>query len=126
MNDLCERMRLLQQDRRANVNLLEANKAANAEEIRVLREDNKQLRMKLTCLQKNHTINHGGKYQSDGLRKELLRAKTEHDSLRVLSEKHKKQLTKVKDAIKNCELEARRPNHDDSPLSRRIRTLKNR
>ena len=53
VNDLSERMRLLQQDRLASLNLTEAKIAINAEEITALRENNKQSRLKLTNLQKN-------------------------------------------------------------------------
>ena len=53
VEDLRERMRLLQGDRRANIDILEANKAANKEEIRRLREDNKDLRVKIAQVQRS-------------------------------------------------------------------------
>ena len=51
IEDLRERMRLLQQDRRANVDLLESNKTTNTEETRYLREENKELRIRVSQLQ---------------------------------------------------------------------------
>ena len=39
-------------DRKANVDVLEANKAANKEEIKRLRDENKELRQKLALLQR--------------------------------------------------------------------------
>jgi hypothetical protein len=45
-------MRMLQGDRKANIDVLEANKLANKEEIRKLREDNKEFRQKLASLQR--------------------------------------------------------------------------
>eukprot|EP00581_Thalassiosira_minuscula_P030604 CAMPEP_0183778638 /NCGR_PEP_ID=MMETSP0739-20130205/51922_1 /TAXON_ID=385413 /ORGANISM="Thalassiosira miniscula, Strain CCMP1093" /LENGTH=67 /DNA_ID=CAMNT_0026021069 /DNA_START=88 /DNA_END=287 /DNA_ORIENTATION=- len=50
VDDLRDRMRLLQQDRRANIDLLEANKVANGNEVRSLKEDNKKLRARLSNL----------------------------------------------------------------------------
>ena len=44
VEDLRERMRMLQNDRRANIEVLEANKSANKEEIKDLRETSKELR----------------------------------------------------------------------------------
>ena len=39
-------------DRRANFDILEANKNSNRDEIKRMREENKELRMKLTQLQR--------------------------------------------------------------------------
>ena len=52
VEDLRERMRMLQNDRRANIEVLEANKAANKEEIKDLRDTSKELRQKLAQLQR--------------------------------------------------------------------------
>ena len=126
VDDLRERMRLLQQDRRANVDILEANKASNAEEIRSLREENKGLRTKLKQLKKSPDLSQGGPQEVTSLKKEVISLRTEFDSLRVSSGKHKKELNKLKDDLKVCELEARRPSQENSPLSRQIRMLENR
>ena len=52
VEDLRERMRMLQNDRTANIDVLEANKSANKEEIKRLRGDNKEFRQKLAQLQR--------------------------------------------------------------------------
>ncbi len=52
VEDLRERMRMLQNDRTANIDVLEANKGANKEEIKKLRGDNKDFRQKLAQLQR--------------------------------------------------------------------------
>ena len=52
VEELREKMRMLQGDRKANIDVLEANKSANKEEIRKLREDNKEFRQKLASLQR--------------------------------------------------------------------------
>ena len=52
VEELRERMRMLQSDRTANVDVLEANKTANKDEIKRLRGDNKDLRQKLAQLQR--------------------------------------------------------------------------
>ena len=43
-------MRLLQGDRRANIEIIQANKDANRDEIKRLRDDNKEIRMKVMDL----------------------------------------------------------------------------
>ena len=52
VEDLRERMRMLQGDRKANIDILEANKAANRDEIKRLREENKGLRLNLSQMQR--------------------------------------------------------------------------
>lgn len=52
VEELRERMRMLQSDRKANIDVLEANKSANKEEIKKLRDDNKEFRQKLASLQR--------------------------------------------------------------------------
>ena len=70
VEDLRERMRLLQGDRKANVDVLEANKSANKEEIKRLRDENKELRQKLALLQrtsaKDEENNSRGRQSSAG------------------------------------------------------------
>ena len=43
---------ILEGDRKANIDVLEANKAANKEDIKRLRDENKELRQKLALLQR--------------------------------------------------------------------------
>lgn len=127
VEDLRERLQLLQKDRRANVDLLETTKLNNAEEIKNLREENKELRSKLTRLHKSFTSSkQQGKNELSTLRKEVLGRRAEYDSLRVTSGKRKRELSKLRDEAKACELEATQPNQDDTPLARQIRLLENR
>ncbi len=126
VDELRERMHLLQQDRRANVDLWEANKAANTDEIRSLRDENKTLRTRVAQLQKNLASDNGNQQELAAMRKELLNMKSEYDSLKVTSNKHKQQLAKLNDDKNTCELESKRPNQEDGPLSRKIRMLENR
>ena len=120
VDDLRGRMRLLQQDRRANVDLLESNKSSNSDEIRFLREENKKFRLKLTQLQKQLSIDHGDKHELATFQREALHLRTEFDSLKVVSNKHVVELRKLKDEARVCELEAKKPHLDDEPLSKRI------
>lgn len=124
VDDLRDRMRLLQQDRRANVDLLETNKGSNTEEIRSLRDDNKNLRLKLTQLQK--TTERGGQHELVTFQREALHLRTDYDSLKVISNKHKAEMNKLQDEAQVCELEARKPRQDGGPLSRKIRMLENK
>jgi len=107
VDDLRVRLQLLQKDRRANVDLIETTKVNNAEEIGKLREENKELKAKLTKLHKTFTSSkHQGKNELSTLRKEVLRRRAEYDSLKVASSKRKRELIKLKDEAKACELEA--------------------
>ena len=45
-------MRLLQGDRRANIEIIQANKDANRDEIKRLRDENKEIRMKIANIQR--------------------------------------------------------------------------
>ena len=52
IEDLKERMKMLQNDRKSNIDILESNKVSNKEEIKRLRDENKDLRQKFANLQK--------------------------------------------------------------------------
>ncbi len=126
VDDLRLRMRLLQQDRRANVELLEANKASNAEEIKSLRQDNKKLRLRMTQLQKRLSSDKNGSNELMILQREALKLRTEFDSLKMTSTKHQEQVAKLRDEAKICELEAIAPTQEDGPIARKIRMLENK
>jgi hypothetical protein len=50
---LIERLYIyVEHDRKANIDVLEANKTANKEDIKKLRDDNKEFRQKLAILQR--------------------------------------------------------------------------
>jgi len=144
VDDLRQRLLLLQKDRRANVDLIETTKVNNAEEIGKLREENKELKSKLTKLHNTFTSSkQQGKNELSTLRKEVLRKRAEYDSLKVASGKRKRELIKLGDEAKACELEAGAgmgtgagagggggPNSldgsDDAPLTRQIRSLESK
>ena len=90
VEDLRERMRLLQSDRRANVDMLEENKAANSEEIRSHREENKKLRLRITQLQKQLSSDNGNQHELQLLQRESLQLRKEFDCLKVQSNKRNK------------------------------------
>lgn len=52
VEELRERMKMLQSDRKANIDVLEANKASNRDDIKRGRDENKELRKKLAQLQR--------------------------------------------------------------------------
>ncbi|KAL7547181.1 hypothetical protein ACHAWF_010501 [Thalassiosira exigua] len=127
VDDLRERMRLLQQDRRANIDLLEANKVANGNEVRSLKEDNKKLRMRLSNLQKSAAVDHDSHHSDvDGMKKMVLQKRNEFDTQKSVVIKLSAKLNKLKDEAKICRLEEQRPNQEEGPLSRQIRSLENR
>jgi chromosome segregation ATPase len=126
VNDLRERMRLLQMDRRANVEVMEANKASTSSEIRSLRDENKRLRLKLTQLQKRLLIDRGAKDELSTCHKESVQLRTQYDSLKVKSTKYQRQLEKLKDEAKLCELESQVLDGQSGPISKEIKTIENK
>ena len=127
IEDLRERMRLLQGDRKANIDLLETSKNANKETIRKMRAENKELRTELATVK-------GGKWALGGdddaeecqeVKAQVHRLRKQHDDLRHRGAAQAKVLEELKDNVKDLELEARRPNLEDSPLTRKIRMLEN-
>jgi hypothetical protein len=92
LEDLRDRMRLLQQDRRANVDVLESSKTNNSEEVRFLREENKELRVRLSGLQRNGESSsdkpgghgHDGSEELNHLKREVLTMRAEYDTLNSL------------------------------------------
>lgn len=124
VEDLRERMRLLQQDRRANIDLLEANKEANESEIRALKEDNKKLRIRLSNLQKS-AVSDADNHLSDvdSLRRLVRQKRNEFDIQKASSRKLDAKLNRLKgEAL----MEDNRPSPEDVELLRQIRKLENR
>jgi hypothetical protein len=126
VDDLREQMRLLQQDRRANIDLLEANKVATGNEIRSLKEDNSKLRTRLSNLQKSaaaleHDFHHS---DVDGVKKAVLQKRNEFDTQKSLLVTLTAKLNKLKDESTICRIEEQRQGGE--PLSRQIRSLENR
>lgn len=127
VDDLRDRMRLLQQDRRANIDLLEGNKVANANEVQSLKENNKKLRMRLSNLQKSAALDHDSHHSDvDGMKKLVLQKRNEFDTQKSVVIKLSAKLNKLKDEANICRLEGQRPNQEEGPLSRQIRSLENR
>eukprot|EP00602_Paraphysomonas_sp_CaronLab_P006914 CAMPEP_0185023284 /NCGR_PEP_ID=MMETSP1103-20130426/5967_1 /TAXON_ID=36769 /ORGANISM="Paraphysomonas bandaiensis, Strain Caron Lab Isolate" /LENGTH=557 /DNA_ID=CAMNT_0027555799 /DNA_START=24 /DNA_END=1697 /DNA_ORIENTATION=+ len=125
MEDLRERMRVLQGDRKINIDILEANKSANKEDIRRLRDENKELRAKLAQLQR--TVDSEDKAQEQKhVEKELERMRKAHDDYKLKSGRLRVQLDGLIDQVKDLELESRRPHMEDNQYTRRIRALENK
>jgi hypothetical protein len=123
--DLRERMRLLQQDRRANVNLLESKQAANIEEIRCLRAENKALRSRTAQLQKYLDVNDGTQNETEVLKRELVTLRMEYDSIKVETVRRSKQLEKLRDELQAFDVDTLHA-HCDDPTSRKVQMLENR
>ena len=88
IEDLRTRMRLLQKDRRSNVDLLEISKKNNTSDISQIREENKELRVRLNSLSQTGGHGDGGEGEEiSHLKKEVLSMRSEYDSLKSLSSK---------------------------------------
>mmetsp|Transcript_25971 Transcript_25971/g.30749 ORF Transcript_25971/g.30749 Transcript_25971/m.30749 type:complete len:406 (-) Transcript_25971:924-2141(-) len=126
VEDLRERMKLLQGDRRANIEIIQANKDGNKDEIKRLRDENKELRVKIASIQRSG----GGGDVTDtdigNMMADAVKCRKNFDTVKLQCAGNKKELQELKDEVKQLELEARRPNQEDSPLTRNIRMLENR
>jgi hypothetical protein len=60
------------------------------------------------------------------MQQEVMRTRKLYDDSRAVSNRDRKELAQLKDEVRDLELEARRPNQEDSPLTRNIRMLENR
>ena len=125
VEDLRDRMRMLQNDRRANIEVLEANKNSNKEEIKGLRDSNKELRQKLAQLQRTAAID-DEKDEQKMVAREVDRLRKVCDEMRLKSARARKDLEALKDEVRDLELDSQRPHMEDNEYTRRIRSLENK
>ena len=127
VEDLRERMRLLKGDRQANIDVLEASKAANREEIKRLRGENKEVRKRLAAVKRDNDRGQGTAASEVGaLQREVDKLRKQHDALRARSAAHSATLRELRDELRSIELESTRPSRKDGPVARNIRELENR
>lgn len=125
IDDLRERMRLLQGDRKVNIDILESNKNSNKEEIRRLRAENKELRVKTAQLQRTADMEETGQ-ETRHVEREVERLRKQYDILRNQSVKCRNTLDSLLDSVKDLELDSKRPHMEDNEHTRRIRALENK
>lgn len=144
---LRDKMRLLQVDRKSNIDLLETTKQANKDYIRQLKEENRELRKQLADLKKTGGAGiggaaalggHSGALASTGAAivdssddvalalAQLNKLRKQHDELRHRVHSHSSLLEELKDEVKDLELESKKPSLEDTPETRKIRMLENR
>ena len=125
VEELRDKMRMLQGDRKANIDVLEANKSANKEEIKKLRDDNKDFRQKLASLQRT-TAQDGEKDEQKHVEREVENLRKNYDDLKIKSVRQRKDLEELRDAVKDLELDSQRPHMEDNEYTRCIRSLENK
>eukprot|EP01041_Mallomonas_annulata_P001525 gene1525-2935_t len=125
VEELRERMRLLQVDRKGNIEALETSKNVNKEEIKKLRDENTNLRSKLAQLQRAAVIEDENQEEKH-LVKEVEKLRKLNDDLRLRAGRQKKELSDLRDSASDLELESQRPHMEDNQFTRRIRTLENK
>uniref|UniRef100_A0A7S0SSE8 ODAD1 central coiled coil region domain-containing protein n=1 Tax=Chromulina nebulosa TaxID=96789 RepID=A0A7S0SSE8_9STRA len=125
IDELKEKMRILQHDRKANIEVLEANKAGNKEDIKRLREENKEFRLKLAQLQRAQ-VQDVDKDEQKHLERELQKYRHELDELHLKSSRLSFNLNASRDTIRDLELASQRPHMEDNNYTRRIRNLENK
>eukprot|EP01031_Cornospumella_fuschlensis_P038881 gene38881-47294_t len=125
IEEVRERIDVLKNDRRTNVDLLESNKSANKEEIKRLREENKELRQKTAQLSRTMMFEEEHEEQKH-VEREVEKLRKMYDDLKVQSTRQKKELDHLKDAVKDLELNSQRPHMEDNEYTRTIRQLENK
>lgn len=125
VDELRERMRLLQVDRKGNIESLEASKNVNKDEIKKLRDENSSLRKKLAELR--DAVEQEDENQTEKLLiKDVEKLRKTNDDLRLRAARQRKELDQLKDSASDLELESQRPHMEDNQFTRRIRTLENK
>ncbi len=82
IEELREKMGILKNDRRSNMDVIEANKNQNKEDIKRLREENKDFRVKLSQLQRV-ALSDGDRDEKKFLEREIDRLRRAHDEIKV-------------------------------------------
>lgn len=125
IEDLKERMKMLQNDRKSNIDILESNKTSNKEEIKRLRDENKELRQKFATLQK--TASHDEERdEQKHIAKEVDRMRRIYDELKLQSSRYHVSLEKLRDTVRDLDLNSQKPHLEDNEFTRTIRALENK
>ena len=99
VEELRERMRLLQGDRRANVELLETQKKMNVEDTNLLRDENRKLRTQVAEL-KRQEGDVGADAQIVGMKRELVIMRKAYDDAKGKSTSAAAKLEILKDEVR--------------------------
>jgi len=136
IDELRSKMRMLQGDRKANLQMLEQNKTSNTDAIRQLRAENKQLQAALAQIaqQDFKAVEKGidgdavDSQQMRDIQLQVGKLRQKYDSMGCVSRKHTLNLATLKDEVRDLELESQRPGRQDqnSAITRKIRILENR
>mmetsp|Transcript_65171 Transcript_65171/g.157755 ORF Transcript_65171/g.157755 Transcript_65171/m.157755 type:complete len:597 (+) Transcript_65171:202-1992(+) len=128
LNALRSKFQLLEGDRKAYFETYENTKKQNDELVRSLRDKNKELRKQLAGLQREASTRAGSRDDAevDKVAADLHGKRQEFDGLKHQSAKLHGQVKRLRDKFADLELEGRKPNTEDSPLTRKIRLLENR
>ena len=87
-----------------------------------LREENKEVRVKLSVMQRGG----GASLPSENIEADLIKVRKYFDTMREQTKIKDQLLEKLKDGVRDLELQSKRPNQEDSPITRNIRMLENR
>jgi len=130
LNQLRQKFQLLEGDRKAYYEMSMTTMKDNKETIASLRAESKMLRKDLAVVQRQS--------RSDGpsdascpeetieLEKNVSVLRKNYDALKSTVDGKKEQLSLLRDEAKSLQLESKKPNAEDSPLTRKIRLLENR
>lgn len=125
IDDMRERMRILQNDRKANSAMHEESKKRNVEELKRLKEENRDFRQKIATLQRMQ-MEACDQDEQRHLEGEVDNLRRVYNTLKLQTVRLKKQLHQLYDGMQVAELESEKPQLSDNEFTRKIRTLENR
>lgn len=113
----------IKNDRKSNVETVEAQKFSNKQEIKRIQEEHKEFKQKLTNLQRSELIE-DEKYEDKVALKEVFRLRKIHNDLLLKSAKTRNYiLDNLKDSVKELELNSHKPHLEDNALTQEVRLL---
>lgn len=124
---LKEKFHLLEGDRKAYFETFENQKKQNDAQMKQLRAENGELRLAIGDLKKENSRSSVDSDQelNTEMRK-VARLRSEYDTRKNNTRKLKRELDKLNDQLHEFNLDAKKPNLEDNPLTRKIRMHENR
>ena len=132
LDDLRRKFQLLEGDRKAYYEMSMKTMKENKKTIAELRENNKSLRKELSHIQREagRAAKLGAITEEQSelakLEREVSRMRRNHDTLKNAVDKKRSELKTLRDKARDLELESKKPNEENSPLTQKIRILENR
>eukprot|EP00297_Palpitomonas_bilix_P003249 CAMPEP_0113876262 /NCGR_PEP_ID=MMETSP0780_2-20120614/5392_1 /TAXON_ID=652834 /ORGANISM="Palpitomonas bilix" /LENGTH=561 /DNA_ID=CAMNT_0000862327 /DNA_START=159 /DNA_END=1844 /DNA_ORIENTATION=+ /assembly_acc=CAM_ASM_000599 len=126
--DMQERYKMLEGERKSAYETSQFTIKQNRDTVATVKKENKDLRQALAQLQKEQAFKGAGDASAelDRLNGTVSELRKRYDDLRHTVYLKSKELEGLQDKLRDLERESIKPNMEDNPLTRQIRTLENR